>query len=97
MLKTSRRASLPPNNRRRPTSSRFSRTQQQLHQEQQSLKQQQARLTDEQQKIAANQAAIAAANKRFGELADYNILAEVTVYFANGSTAHRLSNTSRNW
>ncbi len=61
--------------------------QQQLHQEQQSLKQQQARLTDEQQKIAANQAAITAANKRFGELADYNILAEVTVYFANGSTA----------
>jgi outer membrane protein OmpA-like peptidoglycan-associated protein len=60
---------------------------QQLHQEQQSLQEQQAQSTEEQQKLAANQAAIAAANKRFGELADYNILAEVTVYFANGSTA----------
>ena len=37
-----------------------------------------------QQKIAANQAMIAAANKRFGELGEYNILGEVTVYFANG-------------
>jgi len=37
-----------------------------------------------QQKIAANQAEIAAANKRFGELGEYNILGEVIVYFANG-------------
>lgn len=37
--------------------------------------------------IAANQAAIAAANKRFGELGDYNILGETTVYFANGVTS----------
>lgn len=37
-----------------------------------------------QAKIAANQAMIAAANKRFGELGEYNILGEVTVYFANG-------------
>ncbi len=58
----------------------------QLRQEQQSLEQQQAQLTEEQQKAAANKAAIEAANKRFGELADYNILGEVTVYFANGST-----------
>jgi OOP family OmpA-OmpF porin len=36
--------------------------------------------------IAANKAMIAGDNKRFGELADYNILGEVTVYFANGST-----------
>lgn len=63
------------------------RSEQQLQQEQQSLQQQQAQLTEEQQKIAANQAAIAAANKRFGELADYNILGQVTVYFANGSEA----------
>jgi OmpA-OmpF porin, OOP family len=54
--------------------------------EQQAQNAQQAQLTAEQQKIAANKAAIAAANKRFGELADYNILGEVTVYFANGST-----------
>jgi outer membrane protein OmpA-like peptidoglycan-associated protein len=37
-----------------------------------------------QAKIAANQAEIAAANKRFGELGEYNILDEVTVLFANG-------------
>ena len=39
-------------------------------------------------KIAANKAAlqaeIAGVNKRFGELADYNIWDEVTVYFGNG-------------
>ena len=60
-------------------------TEEQLKQQQAALAQQQAQLTEEQQKIAANKAAIAAANKRFGELADYNILGEVTVYFANGS------------
>jgi len=60
---------------------------QQLQQQQQALQQQQQQLAEEQQKIAANKAAIAAANKRFGELADYNILGEVTVYFANGSSA----------
>jgi OOP family OmpA-OmpF porin len=37
-----------------------------------------------QAKIAANKAAIAAANKRFGELGEYNILGEVTVLFGNG-------------
>ena len=47
---------------------------------------QQAQLTAEQQKIAANKAAIAADNKRFGELGDYNILGETTVYFGNGKT-----------
>jgi OmpA-OmpF porin, OOP family len=40
-----------------------------------------------QAKIDANKAAIAAANKRFGELGDYNILSEVTVLFANGKVA----------
>ena len=37
-----------------------------------------------QAKVAANKAAIAAANKRFGELGEYNILGEVTVLFGNG-------------
>ena len=67
--------------------------QQKLAQQQAELKQQQAALTKEQQaqaadaaKIAANQAAIAAVNKRFGELADYNIWDEVTVYFGNDQT-----------
>jgi OOP family OmpA-OmpF porin len=45
---------------------------------------QQAQLTAEQQKIAANKAAIAEDNKRFGELGQYNILGEATVYFGNG-------------
>ena len=40
-----------------------------------------------QQKIDANKAEIAAANKRFGELGEYNILEEVTVYFDNGKVA----------
>ena len=62
-------------------------SEQELQQEQQAVQQQQQQLADEQQKIAANKAAIAAANKRFGELADYSIVAEVTVYFANGSSA----------
>jgi OmpA-OmpF porin, OOP family len=51
------------------------------------LQQQQAELTAEQQKVAANKAAIAAANKRFGELGEYNILGETTVLFANGKIA----------
>jgi OOP family OmpA-OmpF porin len=62
-------------------------TEQQVQQSQQ----QQAQLTAEQAasaahaaEIAANKANIAAANKRFGELGDYNILGEVTVLFANG-------------
>jgi OmpA-OmpF porin, OOP family len=38
----------------------------------------------DQQKITVNQADIIAANKRFGELGQYNILGEATVYFANG-------------
>ena len=64
---------------------------QELAQQQAQLQEQQAQLKQEQQeqavqaaKIAANKAAIAAVNKRFGELADYNIWDEVTVYFANG-------------
>ncbi len=62
-------------------------TEQQIQQQQAAMQQQQAELTAEQQKIAANKAAIAAANKRFGELGEYNILGEVTVLFANGKVA----------
>jgi OOP family OmpA-OmpF porin len=68
-------------------------SEQQIQAEKQALAQQKIQLAAEQQKteanqeaIAANKAMIAADNKRFGELADYNILGEVTVYFANGST-----------
>lgn len=69
-------------------------TEQQVQAQQQELQRQQAQLQAEQQasaehaaEIAANKAAIAEANKRFGELGDYNILGEATVYFANGSTS----------
>lgn len=58
--------------------------QQQIAQEQSQLQQEQKEQAAEASKIAANKAAIAAVNKRFGELADYNIWDEVTVYFANG-------------
>jgi len=62
-------------------------TEQQIQQQQAAMQQQQTQLTAEQQKIAANKAAIADANKRFGELGEYNILGEVTVLFANGKVA----------
>ena len=48
------------------------------------LKAQQAALTEQDKKIAANKAAIAANSARFGQLDDYYILDEVTVYFGNG-------------
>jgi OOP family OmpA-OmpF porin len=54
--------------------------------QQAALNAQQAQLNAEDQKIAKNKAAIAAANKRFGELGEYNILGEVTVLFGNGQT-----------
>jgi outer membrane protein OmpA-like peptidoglycan-associated protein len=57
-----------------------------LQQQQQELQAEQAKTSANAAAIAANKAAIAADNKRFGELADYNILGEVTVYFGNGST-----------
>lgn len=48
------------------------------------LQQQQAQLTEHQTKIAANKAAVDAAIARFGQLDDYYIFDEITVYFANG-------------
>jgi len=48
------------------------------------LKEHQDVLTEQEKKIAANQAAIAAATARFGQLDDYYILDEITVYFGNG-------------
>jgi len=77
-----------------PTQQQLEQTAAQVQEQQQQLQQQQQQLTAEQQQsaahqaeIAANQAAIAAANKRFGELGDYNILGEVTVLFGNGQVA----------
>lgn len=48
------------------------------------LQQQQAQLAEHQTKIAANKAAVDAAVARFGQLDDYYIFDEVTVYFPNG-------------
>ena len=47
------------------------------------LKEQQAALDKQQQEIAASKAQIAANSARFGQLDDYYILDEVTVYFGN--------------
>jgi len=55
-----------------------------LQAQNQALQQQQAQLAEQQAKIAANKAAIDAAVARFGQLDDYYILDEVTVYFGNG-------------
>ena len=41
---------------------------------------------DQQQQIAANKTAIDAAAARFGQLDDYYIREEVTIYFDNGKT-----------
>jgi len=83
-----------------PTQQKVQENQQQLKQseaqiaaQQQIIKQQQAEIAAEQKasaehaaEIAANKEAIAEANKRFGELDEYNILGEVTVLFGNDRT-----------
>ncbi len=55
-----------------------------LQAQNEALKQQQAQLTEQEKQTAANKAAIAAAVARFGQLDDYYIMDEVTVYFGNG-------------
>jgi outer membrane protein OmpA-like peptidoglycan-associated protein len=55
-----------------------------LEAQNEALQKQQSQLTEQQAKIAANKAAIAANTARFGELDDYYIWDEVTVYFGNG-------------
>jgi OmpA-OmpF porin, OOP family len=50
------------------------------------LQEQQAQLSEQQAKIAANKTAIDAAVARFGQLDDYYIFDEVTVYFGNSKT-----------
>jgi outer membrane protein OmpA-like peptidoglycan-associated protein len=58
-----------------------------LARQQQEMQEQQEQMAVAQAKIDANKAAIEAANKRFGQLDDFNILDEVTVYFGNGKVA----------
>lgn len=55
-----------------------------LQKQNEALQQQQAQLAEQQAKITANKAAIDAATARFGQLDDYYIFDEVTVYFGNG-------------
>jgi len=59
-------------------------TQVQTQQNEEELQKQNAALQEQQQKVDANKAAIAAASARFGQLDDYYIRDEVTVYFGNG-------------
>jgi len=70
-----------------PAKEQIQQSQQELEQQRAALQQQQQQMTESEAKIAANKANIEAANKRFGQLDDYNILDEVTVYFANGKVA----------
>ncbi len=58
-----------------------------MAQQQQAMAQQQQEMSAAQAKIAAEKQAIVAINKRFGELADYNIWDSVTVYFGNDKVA----------
>jgi outer membrane protein OmpA-like peptidoglycan-associated protein len=67
-----------------PTKEQVLKNEEQIQAEKQKSQQEQHEIEVEEQKTAANKAAIAAANKRFGELGDYNILGEVTVLFGNG-------------
>ena len=55
-----------------------------LEKQRAALEQQQAQLAAHQEQLAANKAAIDAAVARFGQLDDYYIMDEVTVYFGNG-------------
>lgn len=67
-----------------PTDQQVQANAEQIKATQQEAAAQQQEIAASEEKIAAEKAAIAAANKRFGELGEYNILGEVTVYFANG-------------
>ncbi len=67
-----------------PTEQQVQANQAQIQAGEKQTEAQQQEIAASQEKIAANKAEIAAANKRFGELGEYNILGEVTVYFANG-------------
>jgi OOP family OmpA-OmpF porin len=73
-----------------PTEQQVEQDQKKMQAQEQQIQQQQAQIQAQQQvsaehaaELAANKAAIEAANKRFGELGEYNILGEVTVLFGN--------------
>jgi OOP family OmpA-OmpF porin len=66
------------------TNEQTQQNQEELEKQKAALQQQQSQLTEQEAKIAANKAAAAAAVARFGQLDDYYIMDEVTVYFGNG-------------
>ena len=66
------------------TKAQTQQNQEELERQKAALEQQQAQLAEHHAKIAANKAAIDAAVTRFGQLDDYYIFDELTVYFENG-------------
>lgn len=62
-------------------------TEEQAQRNREDLKAQAEQLNDQRKTIAANKAAIDAAVARFGQLDDYYIFDEVTVYYGNGKVA----------
>lgn len=66
------------------TKAQTQQNEEELEKQKAALQQQQAQLTEQQAKIAANKAAIDEAVARFGQLDDYYIFDETTVYFGNG-------------
>jgi outer membrane protein OmpA-like peptidoglycan-associated protein len=66
------------------TKVRTQQNEEELEKQSAALKTQQEELATQQQNISANKATIDAAIARFGQLDDYYILDEVSVYFANG-------------
>jgi OOP family OmpA-OmpF porin len=66
------------------TQEQTERNREELEKQNASLTHQQTQLATQQEKIAANKAALDAATARFGQLDDYYILDEVTVYFGSG-------------
>ena len=69
-----------------PTKQQQQLLKEQMQQQEAQLQAEKVKSTENAERIAKNKALIAEANKRFGELGEYNILGEATVYFANGST-----------
>ena len=68
------------------TNAQVQKNQQELEQQNAELKAQNEALQKHEEAIKTNQAAIDAAVARFGQLDDYYIMDEVTIYFANGKT-----------
>ncbi len=66
------------------TKAQVQQSKEELDRQNAALQQQQAQLTEQQAKIAANKAGIDEAVARFGQLDDYYIFDEATVYFGNG-------------